>query len=231
MSQPNRQTTRDAHVPLIRRIPARVWVCAGAMMLVQLIAFCATRPLIARLPAHYMETALDQRIPFIPAWVTVYFLSFASWLVSGIWILSGDPAHAYRFTSAYILALIVSAVVFIAYPGTMHRPELSGSGLFVQWMRLLYRIDSPTNLCPSLHVMLSYYCWRGTHGCRHIPTWFRWFNFIFLILVCLSILFVKQHVVVDIPAAILIGELALQAARVFRLERIPEALAARYHKH
>lgn len=231
MSQPNRQPTRGARVPLIRRIPARAWICASAMMLVQIIVFCATRPLIARLPAHYMETYLDQRIPFVPAWVTVYFLSFVSWLVSGLWILSGDRAHAYRFTSAYTLALIVSGIVFVACPGTMHRPQLSGNGLFVQWMRLLYRIDSPMNLCPSLHVLLSYFCWRGMYGCRHIPPWFRRFNFVFLILVCLSVLFVKQHVFVDIPAAFLIGELALQAARVFRLERVPEALAAHYHKH
>lgn len=231
MSRPNRQPARDARVPLFRRIPTRAWICIGAAMLLQLIIFFPTRSLIARLPMHYMETPLDLAIPFIPGWITIYYLSFVSWLVSSVWILSGDRAHAYRFTSAYILALIASAVVFIAYPGTMHRPEPTGDGLFMRWMRQLYRIDSPMNLCPSLHVLLSYFCWRGTYGCRHIPPWYRWFNFVFLILVCLSILFVKQHVVVDIPVAILVGELALQAARVFRLERIPESLAARIHKH
>ena len=88
-------------------------------------------------------------------------------------------------------------------------------------MRFLYWIDSPTNLCPSLHVMISYFCWRGTFGCRKIPGWYKAFNFIFLLLVCCSILFVKQHALIDIPAAFVIGELALQLGRLLRLERIP----------
>ena len=202
-------------------VPLYAWICFCAMLALQMTVFYATRIPLAHMTLRDMTIPLDHQIPFIPGWVTVYFAAYLSWLVSALWILSEGKIHGYRFACAYMLSLLISAVVFLAYPGTMERPQLVGEGLLMDWMRFLYRVDSPTNLCPSLHVLISYFCWRGTMGCRRIPRWYRWFNFVFLILVCLSILFVKQHALVDIPAAILIGELALQLAEIWRLERIP----------
>ena len=48
----------------------------------------------------------------------------------------------------------------------------------------------------------------------------KWSTFVFLILVCLSILFVKQHALVDIPAAILVGEFFCQSGKKWEPERI-----------
>ena len=212
-------------------IPARAWICLGIILLVQLLAFFPTRLALPYLTAHYVETALDRAIPFVPAWLTVYVLSYVSWLVSGLWILSDEPARSYRVAGAYVVALLLSAAVFLLYPVSLHRPEPTGGDIFSWGMRLLYRLDSPENLCPSLHVLASYFCWRGALGCCHIPAWYKWFNFVFLLLVCLSILFVKQHVIVDIPAAFIVGEVSFQIARTFRLECVPMALAARRRNH
>ena len=113
----------------------------------------------------------------------------------------------------------------------MQRPEVTEPGFFNDCMRWLYRVDSPTNLCPSFHVIISYLCWRGTMGCKKIPKWYMWFNLVFLILVCFSILFVKQHVLADIPVAIIVTEAALQIGRATRIERIPFAIENGFRKH
>ncbi len=197
-----------------------VWICLGAMLLTQMLVYYATRLLLPGRTLNSLATALDGRIPFVPEWIVVYFLSYVSWLVSALWIISDSRAHGCRFAAAYVLSLLLAGAAFLAYPGTIQRPDPVGAGFFPAWVRLLYRIDPPTNLCPSLHVMLSYFCWRGTMGCRTIPGWYRWFNLLFLILVCLSILFIKQHAVVDIPAAVVVGEFSLQTARLLRPERI-----------
>ena len=201
--------------------PARVWLCLGAVLLTQVLIYFGTGALVSCMPLHRLETPLDLKIPFVPAWVTVYFLAYLSWAVNAVLILSDPPTRAYRFTCAYIIAILFSGVFFLAWPGTIDRPEPVGSGFFVNWVRLLYRLDEPRNLCPSLHVMASYFCWRALRESRRVPCWYRYFNFIFMIMVCLSILFVKQHALVDIPAAVIVAELSLQAARFFRLERIP----------
>ena len=203
------------------RFGPRVWICFGFVLLAQLLAYCGTQPLIASLTPIDLATPLDARIPLVPAWVTVYFLAYLSWAVSGLLILSESPAHGYRVVCAYALAMLLSAVAFVLWPATIQRPQPVGDDIFTRWVRFVYRVDPPTRLCPSLHVLISYFCWRGAQGCRRIPRWYRWFNLCFLALVCLSVLFVRQHLVVDIPAAVLVAELSLQAARVFRLEHLP----------
>ena len=184
----------------------------------QLLAYYSTQ-LIPVAEAHVLTTRLDEAIRVAPAWLTVYFLVFFDWIACGIAILSEQQTRAKRFTLAYVLSMFAAALIFIFYPCTMDRPAVMGSDPFSILLRLLYRIDSPTNLFPSLHVLISYLCWRGTIGCEKLPKWFSTLQFGILICVCLSILFVKQHVIADIPSAIVIGELALQASRLL----IPES--------
>ena len=49
----------------------------------------------------------------------------------------------------------------------------------------------------------------------------------FLLLVCASILLVKQHLVVDVPAGVLVSEIPLQLARRFKWERLGFAVEER----
>ena len=173
---------------------------------------------------------LDAAIPLMPAWVIIYFLSFASWLGTALWIVAEDKRHAYRLCGVYTIIMIFSLACFLLYPVTIERPEITGDGFFDKWMRFLYQVDSPTNLFPSLHVVLSYICWRGTMGCKKIPKWYQWFNLVFLILVCFSVLFVKQHFIADIFSAIVITEGSLQIGRLTEIERIGFAIERKFKK-
>ncbi len=203
-----------------RRFPPYVWACLAVVFAVQMATFTGTRVFLPYLPVHDLTTDLDRAIPFIPQWIIVYYLAFATWLAGGILILGESKPHGFRFAFAYILNLLISAAFFLAIPCTMTRPEPMGTGLFDLWVRFTYWIDSPTNLFPSLHVSINYLCWRGTIGCRRIPRWYKWFSFVFFVLVCCCVLFVKQHVAADIPSAIIAGEASVQLARLLRLERI-----------
>lgn len=200
--------------------PPFMWVCLICMLAAQFGAFYGTRPLLAGRTLHDLATPLDLRIPLRPAWVTVYFLSYLSWAVNLPLVLGEEKLRSYRIASSYILALMVSGILFLAYPGTLERPEITGTDVFSAWMRFLYRADTPTNLCPSLHVLISYFCWRWTLGSKRIPRWYSWFNLGFLVLVCLSILYVKQHVLMDIPAALAVAEGSWQLVTRLRGERL-----------
>lgn len=190
-----------------------LWPCILSIALSQTGVYYITRLFLADRSLHDLATPLDECIPFVPAWVTVYFLAFVSWAINGALILNDSRGHAFRITVSYLIAMFLSAIVFLVYPGTIVRPELVGHGFFENWVRLLYRIDAPNNLCPSIHVVASYFCWRGTWGCRRIGKWYKGVSLCLLILVCMSILLVKQHAVVDIPAAVIISELSLQIGR------------------
>ena len=200
------------------------------MAAAQLICYFIPRLFLPQLTEHVMTCRLDAYIPFSPPWVTVYCLSFPFWIVSGLWLACQEKADAYRLTAAYVLAMLLSAAMFLIWPGTMDRPVISGHDLFSEWLRRIYRADAPNNLFPSLHVLITYFCLRGTVICKRIPRWYRIFSFVFFLLVCCSVVLVKQHALVDIPAGILFGELALQIARVARLERIPYSIDRHFQK-
>ena len=189
-----------------------IWICLAVMLAAQTLVYCGTRLFLPHLPVYRLDLALDAAIPFIPEWVIVYCLAFVSWAVSAVIILAQGKERAYRFAAAYIVALVLSGVIFLAWPLTMDRPEIVGGGLLRDMLRGIYQVDQPNNLFPSLHVVASYFCWRGLWGCPRIPKWFKAFNFVFLLLVCLSVLFVKQHLSIDIPSGIVVGETAFQIA-------------------
>lgn len=211
--------------------PPYVWVCFAFLFTIDMLVFYGTRPFLPYLTMHDLSLPLDAKIPLSQPWVIIYFLSFLSWLISIPWILSESKRHAYRLCGSFVIIAVVSTICFLAYPVTIQRPEITGTGFFNEWMRFLYRVDGPTNLCPSFHVVISYLCWRGTMGCQKIPKWYQWFNLVFLILVCFCILFVKQHLVIDIAAAVVVTEGALQIGRLLRLERIGFAIERRLTKH
>lgn len=211
-------------IALLRRVSGRfppyVWITFILVLSLQMLVFYGTRIPLSSMTLHNLDTPLDAMIPFLPEWVVIYFWSYLSWVVGVILIVAESKEHGYRFAAAYVLALLISCAAFLIWPATMTRPEVTGEGFFRDWMRFLYRVDTPTNLCPSLHVWISYLCFRGTIGCRTIPRWYKIYRFVFLVLVCFSILFVKQHVLIDIPAALATGEISMQLSSAFRMERV-----------
>ena len=56
--------------------------------------------------------------------------------------------------------------------------------------------------------------------------WYKAFSGVFAVLVCASTVLVKQHVLLDIPAGILLAEFGLLMARLFKVGdrfRLPDA--------
>jgi len=213
-----------------RRIQPYTLFLLAAVIVSQALAYCATNAILPHLTAHLLGGALDARIPCVPAWVTLYCLIYLYWVAGALWILSEPKPRAYRIAAAYVLAMVLSAALFLLYPCTMIRPELTGDDFFTRWLLAVYRLDAPVNLFPSIHVLVTYFCCRGALGSPRIPRWFQILSLVLLPLVCCSVLLVKQHVLVDIPAGIIVGELALQLARMLRLERIPFAIEKPFRK-
>ncbi len=213
-----------------RRFPPYVWISFALVFSFQMTVFYGSHVFLPYLPKYCPITWLDLQIPLVPEWLVVYFLSYLSWTVTVILILSENKNHGYRFAMAYVTSLAISGVFFLAWPLTMERPEVTGTGFFYDWLRFLYAVDEPVNFFPSLHVVFSYMCFRGSLGCRKIPRAYAIGQGVFLILVCFSVLFVKQHFLIDVPAGLAVSEIAWQIARLSRAERFPFLLERAFKK-
>lgn len=157
---------------------------------------------------HYdLTTDLDRKIPFVKEWVLVYVICFAFWAVNYILILREGREKWFRFMAADMLSRLVCGVFFIFLPTTNVRPEVTGDG-FISWlMRFIYRMDMPTNLFPSIHCLVSWFCFIGIRKSTKVPGWYKAFSCVFALMVCASTQFTKQHYLVDVVAGLLLAEL------------------------
>ena len=155
---------------------------------------------------------------------TVYDVSLCvgirGWIVGFIVIGRESREVCYEVLTAEQIAKLCCLVAFIAIPTTIIRPEVTGTGFF-QWLsRLIYSMDSPDNLLPSVHCLENWICFRGAMKCKKVGKGYKIFTFVAAILVFASTLMVKQHVVLDVVAAIVVVELGLFLSRRFNLSKI-----------
>lgn len=73
-------------------------------------------------------------------------------------------------------------------------------------MRFLYEIDAPDNLFPSIHCLVSWNCYIGVRNIKEYPASFKNMAAVIAVMVFISTLVTKQHVIADVISAVAISE-------------------------
>lgn len=196
----------DAH--LSRWIPAYTFPSLIGCFVFNCLIYWGTQRIIIgmELNTYDITSAVDNMIPFRPEWVLIYVLSFPFWAISYILAARENTRQDwFRFVFADMLAKTICGIIFIAFPTTNVRPEIEGSGLLCSLMALIYLLDPPLDLFPSIHCMVSMLCWLGIRKCENIPLWYRNFTLVFAILIFASTQFTKQHYIVDVFGGVLLA--------------------------
>lgn len=204
---------------LARLWPRRTIFPLLSVIIANFLAFSVTKWILGGYAAYDLTTSWDRAIPFIPAFVLLYAGAFLQWVVGYTVIAHENESALYRAVGADIIAKAICAIVFLAFPMTMQRPEVTGSGFFDFAMRVVYFFDAPTDLLPSIHCVESYIVTRCAFGLEKPPKWYKWVMCAFSLGVFASVLFVKQHVLLDIPAGILVAELGIRLVRPLRVDK------------
>ena len=176
---------------------------------------------------HNIETGVDRSIPFVPEFLVIYFGCYVFWAVNYILIARQDRRSVYQFFTGDFISRCVCLVSFLAFPTTNTRPLITGSGLWNQAALWLYSIDAADNLFPSIHCLVSWFCYLGIRGRKEIPRWYQSVSMVIAILVFASTLLTKQHVIVDVAGGILLAEFWVFIGRKTDLYRIYERFGSR----
>ena len=129
-----------------------------------------------------------------------------------------------------ILYQDVSAWLFSCIPHNKYTTIDTDGGLWNQAALWLYSIDAADNLFPSIHCLVSWFCYLGIRGRKEIPVWYQRVSMVIAVLVFASTLLTKQHVIVDVAGGILLAELCFFIGRKTQLYRIYEKLGSRIEK-
>ena len=181
-----------------------------------------------------LTTDFDRATPFITWFGIIYVGCYIFWAIN--YMLTGkvNKKYFYTFITNIFTGYLICATIFIILPTTIQRPSLDtihGFGkIFVTYV---YATDTPVNLFPSMHCLISWYCYLGVKGQPTIPKWYQIFSLILAVLVCISTLVIKQHYVADVISGILIAEftyrLVMKKSSGKVLTRFFEAINKRLH--
>ena len=203
-----------------------------AALLFSTLSFSLAKLLIFWRPHLNMTVPWDAAVPFLPWTVSIYLGSFVYWYLSFVLIAREDREQADRFFCAHALTVSLSFLCFVLMPTTLERPEITGGGLWNGLMRIVYWVDTPENLFPSLHCSTAWLCWIGVRRRKDLPLWLKLLFLLLSLMVCVSTLTTRQHVMADVVSGVALAELDYLLALISRLRaaysRVADALIRRF---
>ena len=182
---------------------------------VNCFAYMVPKQLVSPERYIYLDMEIDKMIPLIPAFIIVYYLSFAQWANYFLQACFGDRHIRDRFFSADILAKVISFFVYMTWPVAMTAVSIPQDGsIWTKWLALTYAVDNRMGALPSFHCFYSWMAFRYSLEAEPKERrWLTWVNLIFSLTVFASTVFVKQHYFIDILAGVAFAEAALQIVR------------------
>ena len=154
---------------------------------------------------HPMHCILDDLIPFCEWFLLPYLFWFPFLAGMHLYTLLYDIATFRRMMGYIILTYGITLVIYWIVPTCQElRPEdFARDNALTRIMADYYAFDTNTNVCTSLHVVGSLAVMEAglfTPSIR--KRWIKWVFVLCAIAISVSTVFVKQHSVLDIFAAL-----------------------------
>lgn len=165
----------------------------------------------------------DRLIPFCEWFVIPYCLWYPLLAAVGVWLWLRRPAAFRRYMAFLAVSFLLSEGIWYLLPSIQNlRPvPLPRNNLLTAVVAGLYRIDTPTNVFPSVHVVgavgAALAVRDGTGGRSALG----YAAGVLAVLICLSTVFIKQHALADVAGglvlSLLVGVPIYRRSRVLRL--------------
>lgn len=179
----------------IKKLEIKPIITTISLVCIQSILYFISKLLQGDL--NLVGNVIDTKIPFVPAFFIPYCIWYLMIFIIPYYLYCKDKDKFIKYTMAYILCSMIGNIVFISYPSTVARPTVTGTDIFSLIAKFIYWIDTPTNCFPSLHCAISMLFILYTCESKNTNIITKISVCIISILIMLSTLFTKQHVVVD----------------------------------
>ncbi len=172
--------------------------------IVYFILYFVSEGLIPQSACHVIHSPLDDMIPFNEYWLIFYCSWYACIIASLLYFLLYDIDSFKKLQTYLIITQLLAMVIYFVYPSVqLMRPTSFEHHNFFTWlMAFIYNFDTPTGVCPSLHV--AYSIGMATVWCKkkELTNGWRVLCWVAVVLISLSTCFVKQHSIIDVFVAI-----------------------------
>ena len=188
----------------LKRINYKIVGILAILIIFEAVIFFISKLFIGE--PHLIGTKLDALTPFLPGFIYIYIAWYISLVVIPYYIYLKDKRSFNKYVMTYLISTIICGIIFITYPNTIKRAELTGTGITNFLVQIIYYLDYPVNCLPSIHCLYSFLYILAIFDTKKVtPLYMKILITIFSIAVVFSTLFVKQHVIYDAIASLIIS--------------------------
>lgn len=155
----------------------------------------------------YMETWLDTYIPFNEYFVIPYIIWYFYIMLGFLYFLKQDDFQFNRCIFYLFAGMYIALIIYTFFPnGQNLRVTLTNNNICSQLVKILYTIDTSTNVCPSLHTynsIMMYVALKKSDFFKN-KRLLDILTFILVVSICASTVLIKQHAIMDVFGGILL---------------------------
>lgn len=154
-------------------------------------------------PTHDISCKIDSKIHFWPYIIFIYILWYPIIAVFPLCLYWYNPYEYAIYILAIIADIILSITFYLIYPTSFDRPEPPGG--FIGWvMRIVYRCDYKGKNCmPSMHCSMCFIITYSAIRCMEFNSPKFGGAIILALLIVVSTVLTKQHVIIDVITGLL----------------------------
>lgn len=172
---------------------------------------------------HPMYCGLDDFIPFMEIFLIPYLFWFVFLIGIHVYTLLFDIAAFRRLMVFVMVSYSITIVVYTLFPNCQElRPvEFERDNFLTRFMAGYYVFDTNTNVLPSLHVIGSVAAVVGAWDSRHFSgTGWRIAFSVTAFFIAISTVFLKQHSILDLFAAIPVCAVSILCVWLYERRRV-----------
>lgn len=154
---------------------------------------------------YVMHCKLDDLIPFCEWFLIPYLFWFVYLVGMHLYTLLYDIDTFNRMIKYIIITYSAALLIYFIFPTCQElRPvEFERDNILTRSIAGFYQFDTSTNVCPSLHVIgsmavMEAALWSKRIRSKGLKTAFV----VAAVLICISTVFMKQHSIIDLLAAL-----------------------------
>ena len=160
---------------------------------------------------HFLVTKWDRLIPFCEYFIIPYTMWFfyVAFTVLYFALVEKDRSQYWSLVTSLGIGMTIFLIVSLVYPNghTLRPLYVNRDNVFIDMVRALWRVDTSTNVLPSIHVFNAVAVHIAIAQCGSLKKrpWLIHGSLVLCMLIVASTMFLKQHTVIDVISALILN--------------------------
>ena len=158
-------------------------------------------------PRFIIHSPIDDYIPFCEYFIVPYLMWFIYVPAVLFYLVANDRDSFWAMVKMMFVGNMLCLLIYAIFPnGVMPKRPVRADNIFSHLVNVIYHTDTPTNVCPSIHVLDTLSAHIALTRSRFVKnvSSIKCLSFAFFILVCISTVTLKQHSIIDVFASLLL---------------------------